>query len=121
MTDAEQFATEFLGVQPESFPVHINLKITGELLDAYLAHIEKKKADNIMNTYSETVTPFIHGRKQPFSLTNEAKVEYLTVEQVANKYPQMPQEQLDEIRRTTNVRILVWDWKNNCYEPENRK
>lgn len=38
MTEAEQFLTEFLGVQENDFPITLNLRLYAEALEAYHAH-----------------------------------------------------------------------------------
>lgn len=112
MTEAEQFLTEFLGVQETDFPITLNLKLYGEALDAYVAHIEKKKSEN-MNVVA----------------TNDSQEAYWRIVRAHNNTAHTPKEVQDIINGTgayfptkdmldsqQNVRILVWDWKYNCYE-----
>lgn len=91
MTEAEQFLTDFLGVQENDFPITLNLKLYGEALEAYVAHIEKKKANSekvLMQTGSNVISTFLENRLKGFSITSDIEDNY-------NKFllfqPQHPQ------------------------------
>lgn len=113
MTDPKQFICSFLGIPETDFAeVVINSRMMVDMLQEYEERLKK----------NEFGQPMVHP-------INDLHTEYLTIEQIADKYPQMPKEQLDEISRkaklsTNELPVKMDVLKNNemvaSYNPETK-
>lgn len=83
---------------------------------------------DMMGSYYESKSKNEFGQPM-FHPINDLHTEYLTIEQIADKYPQMPKEQLDEISRkaklsTNELPVKMDVLKNNemvaSYNPETK-
>ena len=105
------FIAHFLGIKPEEVKEQlINGKMVADIMEAYVAHLEKQKADAILN-----VSNIEAEVKQAFSdlvVFGKAEVD------ISN--PKGTRLQINGIE-INPVRTLVWDWKNSCWETEPTK
>lgn len=91
-----QFIQDFLKVSEQDYPfLEINPKLMEDLLQAWEAKIVFEKVWG-----EDTLTkgqPMFHP-----PTTSDTNVEYLTIEQIVNKYPLITPKQMDEINNIVN-------------------